>query len=72
MSVDIPLETLTVADKVRLRETVWDSLCGEPGDQQSPDRQPCNRSLPLYPKSSSLARQGARGEVDTNQSLICG
>jgi putative addiction module component (TIGR02574 family) len=37
MPVEIPLETLTVAEKVRLLESVWDSLCGEPGDVKSPD-----------------------------------
>lgn len=37
MSREIPLETLTVAEKVRLLESVWDSLCGEPSDVKSPD-----------------------------------
>jgi putative addiction module component (TIGR02574 family) len=37
MSFEIPLETFTVAEKVRLLEQVWDSLCGEPGNIKSPD-----------------------------------
>ena len=37
MSTDVPLESLTVEEKVRLLETVWDSLCRHTGDVQSPD-----------------------------------
>jgi putative addiction module component (TIGR02574 family) len=37
MSAKILLETLTVAEKIRLLESVWDSLCSEPTDVKSPD-----------------------------------
>ena len=37
MSPEISLENLTVSEKVRLLETVWDSLCGEAGNLESPD-----------------------------------
>lgn len=37
MSVEIPLDTLSVSEKVRLLERVWDSLCSRSGDVQSPD-----------------------------------
>ena len=37
MSVEIPLDNLSVSEKVRLLERVWDSLCSESGDVRSPD-----------------------------------
>lgn len=37
MSIEPPLETLSVAEKVRLLESVWDSLCQRTGDVRSPD-----------------------------------
>lgn len=37
MSLDLPLESLTVAEKVRLLESVWESLCRHAGDVQSPE-----------------------------------
>jgi putative addiction module component (TIGR02574 family) len=37
MSVEIPLENLSVSEKVRLLERVWDSLCSKSGDVRSPD-----------------------------------
>jgi putative addiction module component (TIGR02574 family) len=36
MSIELPLDTMTVAEKVQLLETVWDSLCRESGDVRSP------------------------------------
>ena len=36
MATDISLETMSVAEKVRLLESVWESLCAHPGDVQSP------------------------------------
>lgn len=36
MPVDIPLETLSVAEKVQLLESVWQSLCAHPCDVKSP------------------------------------
>ncbi len=35
MSIELPLDTMTVAEKVQLLETVWDSLCRESGDVHS-------------------------------------
>ncbi len=37
MPVEIPLDTMSVAEKVRLLESVWDSLCAKSGDVQSPE-----------------------------------
>jgi putative addiction module component (TIGR02574 family) len=37
MSVDIQLESLSVAEKVQLLESVWQSLCAHPGDVRSPE-----------------------------------
>jgi putative addiction module component (TIGR02574 family) len=37
MSTDLPLESLSVAEKVRLLESVWESLCRHSGDVQSPE-----------------------------------
>jgi putative addiction module component (TIGR02574 family) len=37
MSVDIQIDSLSVAEKVQLLETVWESLCAHPGDVQSPE-----------------------------------
>ena len=37
MSIELPLNTMTVAEKIQLLETVWDNLCHESGDVKSPD-----------------------------------
>jgi putative addiction module component (TIGR02574 family) len=37
MTIDISLETLSVAEKVRLLELVWQSLCSHSGDVRSPE-----------------------------------
>jgi len=37
MSIEILLDTLSVAENVRLLESVWDSLCSKPGDVRSPE-----------------------------------
>lgn len=37
MSVDIQIETLSVAEKIRLLESVWQSLCAYPCDVTSPE-----------------------------------
>ena len=37
MSTDISIETMSVAEKVRLLESVWESLCARPGDVVSPE-----------------------------------
>ncbi len=37
MSTDISIASMSVAEKVRLLESVWESLCGHPGDVQSPE-----------------------------------
>ncbi len=37
MSIEIPLNTLSVSEKVQLLERVWDSLCSKSGDVRSPD-----------------------------------
>lgn len=37
ISTDISIEKMSVAEKVRLLESVWESLCAHPGDVQSPE-----------------------------------
>ena len=37
MSVDIQLDRLSVAEKVQLLESVWQSLCARPCDVKSPE-----------------------------------
>lgn len=37
MSVDIQIETLSVAEKIQLLESVWQSLCAHPCDVRSPE-----------------------------------
>ncbi len=37
MSIEIQLETLSVSEKIRLLESVWDSLCRKSGDVRSPE-----------------------------------
>ena len=37
MFTEIPLETMSVSEKVLLLERVWDSLCSKSGDVQSPE-----------------------------------
>ena len=37
MFTNMSIETMSVAEKVRLLESVWGSLCAHPGDVQSPE-----------------------------------
>jgi putative addiction module component (TIGR02574 family) len=37
MPIDLPLESLSVAEKIQILERVWESLCARPGDVSSPD-----------------------------------
>jgi len=37
MNIDSPLDTMSVAEKVQLLESVWQSLCLHSGDVASPD-----------------------------------
>ena len=37
MSIELPLHTMTVDEKIQLLETIWDDLCHESGDVKSPD-----------------------------------
>ena len=37
MSIELPLNTMTVAEKVQLLETLWDNLCHVSGDVKSPE-----------------------------------
>lgn len=37
MSIEIPLDAMSVSEKVRLLETVWESLCSKSGDVRSPE-----------------------------------
>ena len=37
MSIELPLETMSVAEKLQLMEAVWASLCSNPIDVSSPE-----------------------------------
>ncbi len=37
MPVDLPLNSMTVAEKIQLLEAIWDNLCRVSGDVQSPE-----------------------------------
>lgn len=37
MLLDLPLDTMTVGEKVQLLELVWDNLCHQSGDIRSPE-----------------------------------
>ena len=37
MPIEVPLNAMTVAEKIQLLEKVWDNLCQESGDVGSPD-----------------------------------
>jgi putative addiction module component (TIGR02574 family) len=37
MPIDLPLNTMTVEEKVQLLEQVWDNLCRQSGDVRSPE-----------------------------------
>jgi len=37
MSIELPLKTMTVGEKIQLLEQVWDDLCRQSGDVRSPD-----------------------------------
>jgi hypothetical protein len=37
MSTDLPLDSMSVAEKLRVMETVWASLCSKPADVASPE-----------------------------------
>ena len=37
MPFELPLDTMSVAEKVQLLEKVWDNLCRESGDVRSPE-----------------------------------
>ena len=36
MSIELPLDSMTVAEKVQLLEAIWDNLCHRSTDYQSP------------------------------------
>ena len=36
MSIELPLDKMSVAEKLEAMETIWSSLCQNPGDVQSP------------------------------------
>jgi len=37
MSIELPLERMTVAEKLHVMETIWASLCNKPTDVASPE-----------------------------------
>jgi putative addiction module component (TIGR02574 family) len=37
MPIELPLDTLSIDEKVRLLERVWESLCSKSGDVHSPE-----------------------------------
>ena len=36
MSIDLPLDSMTVAEKLHALEAIWSSLCKNPSDVESP------------------------------------
>lgn len=36
MSINLPLEQMTVAEKLQVMEAIWSSLCSNPGDVEAP------------------------------------
>jgi hypothetical protein len=37
MSINLPLESMSVAEKLQVMESVWASLCKQPADVESPE-----------------------------------
>ncbi len=37
MPLELPLDTMSVGEKIQLLEKVWDNLCRESGDVRSPE-----------------------------------
>ncbi|MHB0958213.1 MAG: addiction module protein [Pirellulaceae bacterium] len=37
MSIELPLDSMSVAEKLQLMELIWSSLCRHPGDVRSPE-----------------------------------
>jgi putative addiction module component (TIGR02574 family) len=37
MPIELPLDTMSVGEKVQLLEQVWDNLCRQSGDVRSPE-----------------------------------
>jgi hypothetical protein len=37
MSIELPLDSMSIAEKLQLMETIWSSLCQNPGDVRSPE-----------------------------------
>jgi len=37
MSIDLPLDKMSVAEKLATMEAIWASLCNRPADVQSPE-----------------------------------
>jgi len=37
MSLELPLNTMSVGEKVQLLEQIWDNLCHQSGDVRSPE-----------------------------------
>lgn len=37
MSIELPLNTMTVGEKIQLLEQVWNDLCRQSGDVRSPE-----------------------------------
>jgi putative addiction module component (TIGR02574 family) len=66
MPLELPLNTMSVGEKVQLLEQVWDNLCRQSGDVRSPDwhaailndrkRQIENRTMTVSPWSEAKER----------------
>ena len=37
MSIELPLERMTVAEKLEVMEAIWESLCAQPADVPAPE-----------------------------------
>jgi hypothetical protein len=66
MPIDLPLNTMSVGEKVQLLEQVWGNLCRQSGDIRSPEwhaailndrkRQIENRTVTVLPRSDAKER----------------
>jgi hypothetical protein len=66
MPIDLPLNTMSVGEKVQLLEQVWENLCRQSGDIRSPEwhaailnerkRQMENRMVTVLPWSEAKER----------------
>ncbi len=71
MSIVLPLDSMSVAEKMEAMETIWSSLCQKPGDvptssgEESPSRKCLHDTKPM-PHVGATAGGDARENKATN------